>query len=94
MKNSVKNEEVSNDYSVKPLPSGLNESTHSIIDLTIPADYVGLRLDQALAKLLPHWSRSRLQTWIAENRVTLDGQTTSIKQKVWGNEHITAGYHS
>lgn len=88
MKNSVKNEEVSNDYSVKPLPSGLNESTHSIIDLTIPADYVGLRLDQALAKLLPHWSRSRLQTWIAENRVTLDGQTTSIKQKVWGNEHI------
>ncbi len=84
----MKNEEVSNDYSVKPLPSGFNESTHSIIDLTIPADYVGLRLDQALAKLLPHWSRSRLQTWITENRVTLDGQVTSIKQKVWGNEHI------
>lgn len=61
---------------------------HSIIDLTIPADYAGLRLDQALAKLLPNWSRSRLQTWITENRVMLDGQVTTIKQKVWGNEHI------
>jgi len=58
------------------------------IDLTIPSDYVGLRLDQALARLLPNWSRSRLQTWIAGNRVMLDGQFTTVKQKVWGNEHI------
>jgi len=49
---------------------------------------MGFRLDQALAKLLPHWSRSRLQTWIIENRVTLDGQVATAKQKVWGNEHI------
>ena len=47
-----------------------------------------MRLDQALAKLLPNWSRSRLQTWIADNRIMLDGQITTIKQKVWGNEHV------
>ena len=88
MTNSIKNKDTSGDYSVKPLPLVRNEPAHSIIDLTIPADYAGLRLDQALAKLLPNWSRSRLQTWITENRVTLDGQVTTIKQKVWGNEHI------
>ncbi len=63
-------------------------SAHTLIDLTIPTDCAGLRLDQALAKLLPNWSRSRLQTWIAENRIMLDGQTTTVKQKVWGNEHV------
>ncbi len=63
-------------------------SAHTLIDLTIPADCAGLRLDQALAKLLPNWSRSRLQAWIAENRVMLDGQATTVKQKVWGNEHV------
>ncbi|MDO8895884.1 MAG: 23S rRNA pseudouridine(1911/1915/1917) synthase RluD [Nitrosomonas sp.] len=88
MTNSVKNKDTSSDYSVKPLPLVRNEPAYSIIDLTIPADYAGLRLDQALAKLLPNWSRSRLQTWITENRVMLDGQVTTIKQKVWGNEHV------
>lgn len=88
MTNSVKNKDTSCDYSVKPTPLVRNEPAHSVIALTIPADYAGLRLDQALAKLLPNWSRSRLQTWIAENRVILDGQITTIKQKVWGNELI------
>ena len=88
MTNSVKNKDTSGDYSVKPLPLVRNEPAYSIIDLTIPADYAGLRLDQALAKLLPNWSRNRLQTWITENRVMLDGQVTTIKQKVWGNEHV------
>ena len=88
MTNSVKNKDTSSDYSAKPSSPAHNESAQALIDLTIPADYVGLRLDQALAKLLPHWSRSRLQTWIAGNRVMLDGRVTTVKQKVWGNEHI------
>jgi len=88
MTNSIKNKSTADDYSVKPLPLVRNEPAHNIINLTIPADYAGLRLDQALAKLLPNWSRNRLQTWIAESRVMLDGQITTIKQKVWGNEHI------
>lgn len=82
----MKNEETPDDYSVKRSPSVCNAST--VIDLTIPTDFVGLRLDQALAKLLPNWSRSRLQTWIIENRIMLDGQVTTAKQKVWGNERI------
>ncbi len=84
----MKNEDIFDDYSVKPSSSVRSGSIHSAIDLTIPVDYMGFRLDQALAKLLPHWSRNRLQTWIIENRVTLDGQVATAKQKVWGNEHV------
>lgn len=41
---------------------------------TIPAESSGERLDQALAKLFPHYSRSQLQTWIRNGFVTVDGQ--------------------
>lgn len=88
MTNSIKNKDTSGDYSAKPPSLAHNGPPHTAVDLTIPADCAGLRLDQALAKLLPQWSRSRLQTWITENRILLDGQSTAIKQKVWGNEHV------
>lgn len=88
MTNSIKNKDAAGDYSVKPPAQARNELTAPVIELTIPTDYAGLRFDQALAKLLPDLSRSRLQTWIGEDRVTLDGVKASVKQKVWGNEHI------
>ena len=42
------------------------------ITLIIPQDLGGLRLDQALQKLLPEHSRSRLQQWIKDGLVTLE----------------------
>ena len=54
----------------------------------VPTDWGGMRLDQALAKLLPEYSRSRLQNWIAQGQVKLDGAASTIKQKVWGGEAI------
>lgn len=54
--------------------------------MTIPTEFAGLRLDQALAKLLPDWSRSRLQAWIEARHVTLNGRFVTAKQKVWGGE--------
>ncbi len=47
-----------------------------------------MRLDQALAHLLPEFSRSRLQQWIKAGRVWVDGKTFSPKDKVWGGEVI------
>ncbi|MDP3482727.1 MAG: 23S rRNA pseudouridine(1911/1915/1917) synthase RluD, partial [Sulfuricella sp.] len=47
-----------------------------------------LRLDQALQQLLPDYSRSRLQTWIKEKRVTLDGECVASKQAVWGGGKV------
>ena len=47
-----------------------------------------MRLDQVLAKLLPEYSRSRLQDWVAHEQVKVDGKAATIKQKVWGGEII------
>lgn len=58
------------------------------VTLTIPDDCGGLRLDQALAKLMPEYSRSRLQGWIKDGQVTLSGQPAGAKQKVWGGETV------
>ena len=51
-------------------------------------DCGGMRFDQVLAKLLPEYSRSRLQEWIAAGQATLDGAAATAKQKVWGGETI------
>lgn len=75
-------------YNAKSLSSAWNETDESIINVVVPVDYAGLRLDQALARLLPDWSRSRLQSWITDKRVKLDNHFCMAKQKVWGNEHI------
>jgi 23S rRNA pseudouridine1911/1915/1917 synthase len=56
--------------------------------LIIPQDLGGLRLDQALQRLLPEHSRSRLQAWIKEGLVTVDGAPSTAKNKVWGGEQI------
>ncbi len=88
MINSTKNKDKRGDYSVKPQHSACEDDEQSIIHLTIPIDCAGLRFDQALAKLLPDWSRSRLQTWIEAHQVTLDGRSATPKQKIWGGERI------
>jgi 23S rRNA pseudouridine1911/1915/1917 synthase len=56
--------------------------------LIIPQDLGGLRLDQALQRLLPEHSRSRLQAWIKAGLVTVDGTPSTAKNKVWGGERI------
>lgn len=50
--------------------------------------FAGLRLDQALAKLLPQYSRSRLQQWIKHERVLLNGDVANQKTKVFGGEEV------
>ena len=57
-------------------------------ELTIPPDCAGLRLDQALARLFPAHSRSRLQGWLKAGRVSLDGAQPDAKFKVWGGETL------
>jgi 23S rRNA pseudouridine1911/1915/1917 synthase len=58
------------------------------IELRVPAELAGLRLDQALARLLPEHSRSRLQDWVRRERIRVDGATAAPKDKVWGGELI------
>ena len=58
------------------------------IELTIPRECAGLRLDQALARLLPDYSRSRLARWVRGQVITLDGSIAPPRRKVWGGERI------
>ena len=39
----------------------------------IPTELAGVRLDQALAKLFPNYSRSQLQNWIRTGHIRVDG---------------------
>lgn len=56
--------------------------------LAAPADCAGLRLDQALARLLPQHSRARLTAWVREGRVTVDGRLPQPRDKLHGGETI------
>ena len=47
-----------------------------------------MRLDQALVRLLPEYSRNRLQEWIRSGHVTVNGAPASAKAKVWGGETV------
>lgn len=71
----------------------LNITTNNEITLTIPDSLAGTRLDVALAKLLPDYSRSRIASWIKDNNVTVDGTATQPKQKLIGGERITVIVH-
>jgi 23S rRNA pseudouridine1911/1915/1917 synthase len=69
------------DYNANPPLSGP-------LHFTVPDEYAGLRLDQALVKFFPEYSRSRLQEWITRQQVTVDGSFATSKQKVWGGEKL------
>lgn len=55
---------------------------------TVPAECAGFRLDAALARMFPQHSRSRLQSWLREGKIRLDGGRVDPRQKVWGGENI------
>ncbi|MDR5757277.1 RluA family pseudouridine synthase [Caballeronia sp. LZ035] len=48
----------------------------------VPDELAGDRLDKVLAKLFPEFSRSRLQGWIEEGRVQVDGAGAKVRQPV------------
>ena len=59
-----------------------------VVEREIPHALAGRRLDQALARLFPEHSRSRLQRWLREGRLTVDGGRAAADRKVWGGERV------
>jgi 23S rRNA pseudouridine1911/1915/1917 synthase len=57
-------------------------------EFEIAADQAGLRLDQALARALPQYSRARLQGWIEAGAVRVDGLLPRPRDKVLGGEQV------
>ena len=58
------------------------------VRFTIPVELAGLRLDQALARLLPEESRTRLARLIGEGHVTVDGAAAAPRLKLKSGESI------
>ena len=63
--------------------------SHIALRLVIPVSHSGQRLDQALAALLPDYSRSRLKTWIEGGEVQVDGETRRPRDRVLGGETVS-----
>ncbi|HTY92533.1 MAG TPA: 23S rRNA pseudouridine(1911/1915/1917) synthase RluD [Steroidobacteraceae bacterium] len=57
-------------------------------EIAISGDLVGLRLDQALARLLPQYSRQRLQSWIEAGAVRLNGAVPRSRDRLLGGEQV------
>ena len=64
----------------------MNET--DIFEAVIPEEWAGERVDQALAKLFPDYSRSRLQTWLKEGQILVNGQLKRAKDKILGGEQV------
>jgi 23S rRNA pseudouridine1911/1915/1917 synthase len=54
----------------------------------MPAEYIGKRLDQALASLFSSYSRACIKTWILRGEVLVDGMIKKPRDKVAGGETI------
>jgi 23S rRNA pseudouridine1911/1915/1917 synthase len=52
----------------------------------VSEQFAGQRLDAALARMFPDYSRSRLQQWIRDGQVLLDGKVVKPRTKLAGDE--------
>lgn len=55
----------------------------------VKPEHAGQRVDQVAAELFDGFSRSRLQTWIKNGVLTVNGAKTKPKEKLTGNESLT-----
>lgn len=52
----------------------------------VPLESAGLRADLVLGRLFPEFSRSRLQAWMREGRVVVDGRRIGLRDKLWAGQ--------
>jgi 23S rRNA pseudouridine1911/1915/1917 synthase len=57
-------------------------------ELVIPDAQGGQRLDQALATMLPEFSRNRIQNWIRARKIAVDDSWGTTRMKVIGGESV------
>lgn len=71
----------------------LNEDEGALLEgepivLKLTPEVCGERLDKVLSRLVPQYSRSRLQQWIDAGHVSVDGQPARAKTTVLGDEEV------
>ncbi|ACR12830.1 ribosomal large subunit pseudouridine synthase D [Teredinibacter turnerae T7901] len=58
----------------------------NIVEAQVPFTAMDSRLDQVAAELFPEFSRARLQQWIKQGRLTVNGEPAKPKLKLAGGE--------
>jgi 23S rRNA pseudouridine1911/1915/1917 synthase len=58
------------------------------VRLTVGVEHRGTRVDKVLSQCLPQFSRSRLQQWIEEGLVSVDGKPCGVRQIMLGEERV------
>lgn len=56
--------------------------------IEVPFELGNKRLDQVAAQLFPDFSRSRLQQWIKDGQLTVNGQPMRGRDKLTGGETL------
>ena len=64
-------------------------ATGNELRAVLPDECAGLRLDQALARVFPQFSRSRLQAWLKDGSLMVDGSSPEARRAVRGGESVT-----
>ncbi|MGH8377437.1 MAG: 23S rRNA pseudouridine(1911/1915/1917) synthase RluD [Gammaproteobacteria bacterium] len=63
-------------------------SQRAVKECLIPAELAGHRLDQALARLFPEYSRSRLTQWVKNGHVLLDERASRPRDSVTTGQRV------
>src|SRR5271163_3082057 len=72
-----------------PLPSSPSMNAEfQVLELEIPQELAGLRLDSALARLLPEHSRTRIKAWIEAGQVRIGRLPSKPRDKVESGTRI------
>ncbi len=75
------------DASIEPV-SGAVDAGAGTIELLTPENPDGTRIDLFLSRLVPQFSRARLQTWLDEGRISADGAPATAKTRLLGGEAV------
>ncbi len=66
----------------------MSEREHIFFEEEVPEGLDGKRFDQAVASLFSDYSRSKLQSWIKQGGIVLDGKPAKSKDKVYVGQII------
>ena len=72
-----------------PDPQNVSADTPGEIELLLPADHAGLRLDVALTQLLPQLSRNFVRHLLNDGAILVNGKTAKPSSKVRGGEQVS-----
>ncbi|HLX79204.1 MAG TPA: RluA family pseudouridine synthase [Burkholderiales bacterium] len=59
-----------------------------VLSAAVPLELAGVRIDLALAKMFPQYSRNRLQAWLKAGHVLVGGNRAEASAKTIGGEEI------